>query len=63
MYTADMPEALDAVWKRGAAASVLLYPTKVEEVFRVADRGGIMPPKSTYFVPKVPAGVVMAGWA
>ena len=59
MYTADMQEALDAVWKRGAAASVLLCPTKVEEVFRVADRGGIMPPKSTYFIPKVPAGVVM----
>ena len=59
MYTADMQEALDAVWKRGAAASVLLSPTKVEEVFRVADKGGIMPPKSTYFIPKVPAGVVL----
>ena len=63
IYTADMKEALDAVWKRGAAASVLLYPTQVEEVFRVADAGGIMPPKSTYFVPKVPAGMVMAPWS
>jgi uncharacterized protein (DUF1015 family) len=59
MYTADMKEALDAVWKRGAAAAVLLNPTRVEEVFKVADAGGIMPPKSTYFVPKVPAGVVL----
>lgn len=59
MYSADAREALDAVWKGGAAAAVLLNPTKVEEVFRVADAGGIMPPKSTYFVPKVPAGLVL----
>lgn len=58
-YTADAKEALDAVWKGGAAAAVLLNPTKVEEVFQVADAAGIMPPKSTYFVPKVPAGVLL----
>jgi uncharacterized protein (DUF1015 family) len=57
-YTANTDEALNAVWKSGAAAVVLLNPTKVDEVFRVADAGGIMPPKSTYFVPKVPAGMV-----
>jgi uncharacterized protein (DUF1015 family) len=61
-YTADAPEAIDAVWKNGAAAAVLLNPTKVEEVFSVADAGGVMPPKSTYFVPKVPAGLVLADW-
>jgi hypothetical protein len=58
-YTADAAEALAAVWQGGAAAAVLLNPTKVEEVFSVADSGGIMPPKSTYFVPKVPAGLVI----
>jgi uncharacterized protein (DUF1015 family) len=61
-YTADLREALDAVWKSGAAASVILNPTRLEEVFRVADMGGIMPPKSTYFVPKVPAGVLIGRW-
>jgi uncharacterized protein (DUF1015 family) len=59
IYSANTQEALEAVWKRGAAASIVLNPTKVEEVFRVADAGGIMPPKSTYFIPKVPAGVVL----
>jgi uncharacterized protein (DUF1015 family) len=59
VYSADPDEALAAVWKGGAAAAVLLNPTKVEEVFSVADAGGIMPPKSTYFVPKVPAGVLL----
>lgn len=58
-YTADAREAIDAVWKGGAAAAILLNPTKVEEVFQVADAGGIMPPKSTYFIPKVPAGVLL----
>ena len=59
IYTANAREALDGVWKRGAAAAVILNPTTLDEVFRVADAGGIMPPKSTYFVPKVPAGVVL----
>jgi uncharacterized protein (DUF1015 family) len=31
----------------------------VEQVFAVADAGGVMPPKSTYFVPKVPSGLVL----
>ena len=43
----------------GAAATVLLNPTKVEQVFAVADAGDVMPPKSTYFVPKVPSGLVL----
>ena len=58
-YTADAREALDAVRKGVAAAAVLLNPTRVEQVMAVSDAGGVMPPKSTYFVPKVPSGVVL----
>ena len=58
-YTPDARAAFDAVRSGRAAAAVLLNPTKVEEVFGVADAGDFMPPKSTYFVPKVPSGVVM----
>jgi uncharacterized protein (DUF1015 family) len=58
-YTPDPREAFDAVRNGGAAAAVLLNPTKVEQVIAVADSGDVMPPKSTYFVPKVPAGLVM----
>jgi uncharacterized protein (DUF1015 family) len=38
---------------------VLLPAPQVATVFQVADASGIMPPKSTYFFPKVPAGLVI----
>jgi uncharacterized protein (DUF1015 family) len=58
-YVADAGEALKMARQGGAAAAVLLNPTKVEQVFAVADAGDVMPPKSTYFVPKVPSGLVL----
>jgi uncharacterized protein (DUF1015 family) len=57
-YTADAREALASV-RQGASAAVLLNPTRVEQVFAVADAGDVMPPKSTYFAPKVPSGLVL----
>jgi uncharacterized protein (DUF1015 family) len=38
---------------------VLVRVTPVPRVLEVADAGGVLPPKSTYFVPKVPSGLVM----
>jgi uncharacterized protein (DUF1015 family) len=58
-YTPDPRVAFEAVRSGRAAAAVLLNPTKVEDVFAVADAGDVMPPKSTYFVPKVPSGLVL----
>jgi uncharacterized protein (DUF1015 family) len=58
-YVADAKQALDTVQHGGAAFAVLLNPTKVEQVFAVADAGDVMPPKSTYFIPKVPSGLVL----
>ena len=58
-YVADAKEALGMVQDGGAVMAVLLNPTKVEQVFAVADAGDVMPPKSTYFVPKVPSGLVL----
>jgi uncharacterized protein (DUF1015 family) len=57
-YTADPVEALASV-RQGASAAVLLNPTRVEQIFAVADAGDVMPPKSTYFAPKVPSGLVL----
>lgn len=34
-----------------------MYPTSIEEIFEVADRGLIMPPKSTWFEPKLRSGL------
>jgi uncharacterized protein (DUF1015 family) len=59
-YSPDSTKALDVVRAaRSASVAVLLNPTRVEQVFAVADARGVMPPKSTYFVPKVPSGVVL----
>jgi len=58
-YVPDAKEALHMVQHGGAAVAVLLNPTRVEQVFAVADAGDVMPPKSTYFIPKVPSGLVL----
>ena len=58
-YTPDPAPALQVAHLGKAVAAVLLNPTKVEQVFAVADAGDVMPPKSTYFIPKVPSGLVL----
>jgi len=40
------------------AVAFALYPTQMEDVLAVADAGGIMPPKSTWFEPKLADGMV-----
>jgi uncharacterized protein (DUF1015 family) len=35
-----------------------LYPTQMADLMAVADAGGIMPPKSTWFEPKLADGMV-----
>ena len=35
-----------------------LYPTTIDQLFKVADSGRIMPPKSTWFEPKLKSGLV-----
>jgi len=56
-YTPSAAEARAAV--PSSALSVLVPPTELDEVRAVSDAGQIMPPKSTFFAPKVPTGVVM----
>ena len=34
-----------------------LYPTSIQELFAVADAGRLMPPKSTWFEPKLRSGL------
>jgi len=36
-----------------------LYPTSIEELMRIADAGKTMPPKSTWFEPKLKSGLVV----
>lgn len=55
-YSASMDAVQEAVGT--GSVGVLVNPTPVERVLSVSDAGGIMPPKSTYFAPKVPSGLV-----
>ncbi|MCW5588548.1 MAG: DUF1015 domain-containing protein [Legionellales bacterium] len=41
-----------------AVAGFSLYPTSIEELMTIADQGAIMPPKSTWFDPKLADGLI-----
>ena len=45
--------------ERQAAVAFSLYPTTIEELLRVSDAGEIMPPKSTWFEPKLRDGLLI----
>jgi uncharacterized protein (DUF1015 family) len=42
-----------------AAVAFSLYPVSVEDLMAIADAGGIMPPKSTWFEPKLRDGLLV----
>jgi len=42
----------------GMAVAFALYPTQMSDLMAVADAGAIMPPKSTWFEPKLADGMV-----
>lgn len=41
------------------AAAFALYPTSIESLMAIADAGEVMPPKSTWFEPKLKSGLVV----
>ncbi len=41
------------------AVAFAFYPTSIEELMTIADAGKIMPPKSTWFEPKLKSGLVV----
>lgn len=43
----------------GFAVAFALYPTRIDDVMAVADAGEVMPPKSTWFEPKLRSGMVV----
>ena len=52
------PEELERLVDRGESACAFsLFPTAIEELMTIADRGGSMPPKSTWFEPKLRDGM------
>lgn len=48
---------LERLVQEGAAVAFAMYPTSMGELFAVADAGLLMPPKSTWFEPKLRSGL------
>ena len=57
-YARTVADARAALDEGRAQAAFFLAPTPVEQVREVAATGESMPPKSTYFFPKIPTGLL-----
>ena len=57
-YSKSFADARDAVESARADAAFFMRATPVEQVRQVAEAGESMPPKSTFFYPKIPTGLV-----
>jgi uncharacterized protein (DUF1015 family) len=58
-YQHGLDEVLSAVESGEATAAVLIRPVTVDEIERTAREGLLMPPKSTFFTPKLKTGFVL----
>jgi uncharacterized protein (DUF1015 family) len=57
-YTPSVDEAVAAVDSGRAAGAYIVRPTRIEDVFRFAQRGETLPQKTTYFYPKLLSGLL-----
>jgi uncharacterized protein (DUF1015 family) len=58
-YQHGLDAVIEAVRDGTAAAAILIRPVSIEEIRRTAQEGLLMPPKSTYFTPKLRTGLVI----
>jgi uncharacterized protein (DUF1015 family) len=58
-YTNDAIEAIKRVQESEYQLAIIVNPVKPQAIKSIADSGDRMPRKSTYFYPKVPAGLVV----
>lgn len=54
-------EELERRCSLDCVAAFAMYPTSIQELFAVADAGRLMPPKSTWFEPKLRSGLLIHG--
>ena len=57
-YTPDWRDAVARVDRGDADVAFLLRATRIEDVFARARRGDVLPPKTTYFFPKLVSGLL-----
>ena len=58
-YQHGVAEVVAKVGSGVAASAILIRPVSLAEIRRTADTGELMPPKSTFFTPKLRTGMVM----
>ncbi len=58
-FSTDQQEVAESVIKGKAQAGFILNPTPIEKVVERAEKGEMMPQKSSYFFPKLPSGLVI----
>ena len=58
-YTPSASDAVAAVDRGDAEAAFLLRPTRIDDVWAIAQRGDVMPQKSTFFYPKLTSGLLL----
>ena len=58
-YQHGVGHVVEMVGAGQAVAGVLIRPVSVAEIQRTADEGLLMPPKSTFFTPKLRTGLVI----
>jgi uncharacterized protein (DUF1015 family) len=54
--TSELEERVDS---GEAELAISMYPTSIEELVEVSDAGQLMPPKSTWFEPKLRSGLLV----
>jgi uncharacterized protein (DUF1015 family) len=52
-------EELERRASKAGGVAFALYPTSIEQLMAIADAGEVMPPKSTWFEPKLRSGMVV----
>ena len=58
-YASTADKAIEAIDTQAYEVAFILNPTRIGQVQEIAQKGLIMPRKSTYFFPKVKSGLVM----
>ena len=58
-YQHGVTEVVSKLATGVAASAILIRPVSLAEIRRTADIGELMPPKSTFFTPKLRTGMVM----
>ena len=52
-------EYLEQRCREDMVAAIAMYPTSLDDLMSVADSGAVMPPKSTWFEPKLRSGILI----